>query len=315
MIYLLLGENRFAIDQFVQDLLASADDVERYDGEDLRMAQLPDLLAPATLFSERRTIVVHDASANSEVWQALGQAIDNVDQSTTLIFIENLVDKRTKTYKALQKIAKIKQFDFWRDYESAKAISWLKSLAKQKSIDLSSDIAKTMVERSVVLSEKGKPVIDQGVLAAALQSLSYADGKITLDMFDAILPESTYANVFNLLSLAFNQHLQELHQVIDRLKLTDDGYQTVGLLCSQMVNLVALKLGNKSGVSDAQIAKDIGANPFALSQLKPLAQKLPETNLKVAFKTIADMDTAIKTGQLEPWEAIETSLIKIAHRV
>ncbi len=312
MIYLVYGENNFAIDQFVDELVGSAAEVERYDGDDLQPEQIPELLIGATLFADQRTIILRDIAANDPFWRQLGDQLAKTPAENTLIIIESTVDKRIKTFKQLQKIAEVKEFNFWREYEAPKALTWLSQLLKDSGIQLAPALLKNMIDRAIILSEKGKPVIDQGILARAVESMRLIDGEIDLDKLEAILPKSSYANVFELLNLAIKGQVEQVHKSIGRLKLADDGHQTVGLICSQVVNLASLQIGLADGVSDSQIAKDIGANPFALSQLKPLAKNLSAAQIANVVQAATEMDKLVKSGQLSPWESIEIMLSGLA---
>ena len=313
MIQLLFGDNAFEIEQLVRKMVDSfSGEAEKVDGSSLELNQLPGLLMGATLFAERRLIIISGLSAQKELWGQLTTWLERLSDDTQLILIEPSVDKRTKTYKWLQKNAQSKECVQLRDYESSKAINWLTDYAAAHSTVLSQSIAALMVQRAVILSDQGKAVIDQQLLARAIDGLAYAPEPISESMLDAVLPPSAYENVFELLATAMRGDMAAVMDATKRLALSEDGHRVAALICSQAVNLSVLSSAHKAGVSSGQVAKDIGVHPFALSQLDAVAGKLSYQEANNIVERIVMMDNDMKTGQLDAWTAITTTLVKIA---
>ena len=84
---------------------------------------------------------------------------------------------------------------------------------------------------------------------------------------------------------------------------------TFGLLGSQVFQLAALAVSDKPS---GEIAKDIGAHPYALGKLAPHAKKLRRSGTKRLVQIFADTDTAMKSTATDPWILIEQALIKTA---
>lgn len=313
MIQLLVGENTFAIRQTIQSSIADfSGEVERIDGSSLEMAQLPNLLMGGTLFADQRLIVIDGLSAQKDLWGQLSTWLERLSDDTQLILVESTVDKRTKTYKWLQKNAAVKEFTQWRDYESGKAAQWLTRYAESCGVKLDRTIALTMVTRAVVLSDQGRAVIDQQLLAQTVKTLTNSDQPVDDAILDTVLPPSMYANVFELLARAIRGDLAHVRDAARRLALSEDGHKVAALICSQAVNISVLNSARSSGVSPSQVAKDIGVHPYALSQLEPVVAKLSNNQAKQVVEQVEAMDHMIKTGQLDPWMAVSTTLTKIA---
>ena len=111
MITLLVGDNSFEIRRALDHIIESFDgQVEKVDGSTLEVKQLPDLLMGATLFAEKRLVVIKDLSENTGLWTTLVDWLPRLSEDTHLVLVEEKPDKRTKTFKELQKIAKVKEF-------------------------------------------------------------------------------------------------------------------------------------------------------------------------------------------------------------
>jgi|LSQX01.3.fsa_nt_gb hypothetical protein len=84
------------------------DDYEVWEGESLSLGDLPSLFLGASLFSEKRKILVKDLAENAECWSELPKYLDSLHD---VVIWEAKLDKRTATYKELAK-QKIKMQEF-----------------------------------------------------------------------------------------------------------------------------------------------------------------------------------------------------------
>src|ERR1035437_6433304 len=100
MITVLIGENTFEI-QRALDLIARDFDgkVEKIDGSNLQLSQLPDILMGVSLFAMSRTVVIRNLSENRAVWPVFGDWLSKISDDIHLILAESKPDKRTATYK------------------------------------------------------------------------------------------------------------------------------------------------------------------------------------------------------------------------
>jgi DNA polymerase III delta subunit len=312
VITLFFGENSFEIDNRVKALIAEyAGEVERIDGGELSPEQLPEVLTGTTLFSSQRLVIIKGASGDRPVWAALGGWLER-GISNDLVLIEPSVDKRTKTYKWLQKNAQVVECTPWRDYEFGKARAWLRAYAKEYSVTLTSDIEQAMVERAVVADESGKAIIDQALLANAVEQLTGAK-EVTMEALNAVLPTSSYGNVFQLLECALSGQTGEVRDLVQALRLRDDAHMVAAVLSSQAVNLVALSLARDAGVSTAQVAKDIGVHPYALSQMEKLVDK-SHRKISQIVDELTELDTALKTSAGDSWQRVEVALLRLSKK-
>jgi DNA polymerase III delta subunit len=98
--------------------------------------------------------------------------------------------------------------------------------------------------------------------------------------------------------------------MIRTLELTEDPYMVFGLLSGQAFQLAALAVSDKPS---SEVAKDIGAHPFAVSKLSSHAKRQSKTDVREIIAAFADADDAMKSSGGEPWLLIERTLIKVAN--
>lgn len=300
MITLLTGENSFELERALKKIVASfKGTVERVDGSELELRQVPDLLMGGTLFAAERLVVMKGLSDNKAIWATFGDWLPRISDDVHLVLIEPKPDKRTKTYKDLQKVARVQEFKLWGDRDGATAEKWAQVEAEALGLSLDAAGARLIVARTGV---------DQWLLYRALEKLAVLD-EVTPEVIADVIELNPAENVFNLFETALRGDSKGVAQMVRTLELAEDPYRVFGLLSGQAVQLLALTLSDKSS---AEVAKDVGAHPYAVSKLSSFAKKLGATGSKKIIAAFAEADTAMKTSAAEPWLLIERALLKVA---
>jgi DNA polymerase III delta subunit len=293
MIQFFTGDNSFEIDRAVHALSDSFQgEVQKIDGSELALRDLPDLLMSTTLFSDKRLVIIKDLSSNKTIWPLLPDWLDRVSDDVDLILIDEKPDKRTATYKVLKEA--VHEFPAWTDRDTAKAETWL----LQQDLKLDKKSAHRIVERVGV---------DQWQLSSALEKLRFLD-EITEETIDETINARPSENVFNLFETALRGNAAKVHQMIATLELTEDAYQIFALLASQAFQLAAIQA---TGAGDNP-AKDFGIHPFVVSKLSNYARNLSTKEIRAIIKAFADADADIKLSRAEPWLLVERALLVVA---
>lgn len=273
--------------------------VEKVDGEALSLGRLPELLRGASLFTPERTVVIREASKNKPVWEAIGEELASVPDSTTLILADSAPDKRTKTFKTLTKIAHVSDC---KELDEREAVAWLVAEAPQRGGKISQADAQMLVARIGA---------DQARLSNELDKLIIY-GDTTKSGIEALVEPAPQANVFALLDAALERRIKPLKEQIRTAKISEDPYMLTGLLSSQVLQLAALV--HAEGRSPEDIAKDMKVHPYPLKKLAPLARRTTKDELKEIVSVLAVLDDQMKSTGADPWQLLEIALLKIAGR-
>ena len=299
MIYVFFGENEFLKRQKVDEVLGDRI-ARRRDGEELTIGDLRELLTGQTLFGGDEPIIITDLSQNSDVWAVFPEIAGLADE--TVILLETKLDKRTKTYKNLAKNATVQECASLGERQRPELVKWAIDRTKERGTKLTKKQIETLVDRLGY---------DQLRLDNLFAQLSLLD-EVTDDLIDQFVPLAKSESVFELLDATIRSDVSSIHRIISYLEMTsgDDGaYQTVGLLASQAMNLLALDLSN---IDAQKVAQDFGVHPYALRQLSPLARQLDKIAALRICKILSQADMQMKTTGVEPWLLVETALMKIA---
>jgi DNA polymerase III delta subunit len=189
VITLLTGENSFENERVLQAVTSSFDGaVERIDGAELDIKQLPDLLMGVSLFSSRRLVVIKNLSENKAVWSQFGDWLPRISPDIHLVLVEPKPDKRTKTFKDLQKAAEVHESKLWTDRDTMAAEQWATAEAKQLGFGLDKKCAQFLVRRVGV---------DQWLLSQALEKLAVVE-TVSPEVIEEIIEPNPTENVFML---------------------------------------------------------------------------------------------------------------------
>ena len=299
MIYVFFGENEFSKRQKVDEVLGDRI-ARRRDGEELTIGDLRELLTGQTLFGGDEPIIITDLSQNSDVWAVFPEIAGLADE--TVILLETKLDKRTKTYKNLAKNATVQECASLGERQRPELVKWAIDRTKERGTKLTKKQIETLIDRLGY---------DQLRLDNLFAQLSLLD-EVTDDLIDQFVPLAKSESVFELLDATIRSDVSSIHRIISYLEMTsgDDGaYQTIGLLASQAMNLLALVL---SDIDTQKVAQDFGVHPYALRQLSPLARQLDKIAALRICRILLQADMQMKTTGVEPWLLVETALMKIA---
>ena len=298
MIYLFYGENEFEKRQAIAKLIGN-EKAARHDGEDLTLAGMQEIAIGQTLFMNSSVYLISKLGENSEVWSQLPDM--KFDDDRTIILAEDKIDKRTKTYKWLQKNAKVQEFSPLNDRQKPQLLKWCVAEAKVRECELTNRQAEIIVDRLG---------FDQLRLSNFLDQLALAE-KVTDDLIDNFIPLARTENVFDLFVSALAGNYDKVHDIISYLESesgVDGAYQTMGLLASHATNLTALVLAD----GDSKlVASDFSANPYVLRKLVSSTKGVDKKKLKKINDALLRADLQMKTTSVNPWLIVEAALVGI----
>lgn len=312
MITLLIGDNSYEIEQELDRIEGDFDgEPEKFDGENLELKQLPDLLSGQSLFTENRLVIIRELSKNKPLWETLEEWLDRVSNTTHLVLVDPTPDKRTKTYKALQRNAEVKEFQLFGERDAAAAQRWLVEEAKRLNVKLDTSAARELLQRSYIISSKGQPVVDQWAARHALEKLSVFDA-VTAETVQKYIDDQPINSVFSIFETALRGDQKKLHQLLEELEPREDAFRVFGLLSGQVFQLATLAA---SDAPTSDTAKAIGVHPYAAGKLAAFAKKLSREQVKAIVLVFTEADEDMKLSKAEPWALIERALVKTIRAV
>ena len=299
MIELFYGDNSFEIERAVNEAVAKSQlKPEKLEGDQIAPDNLPDILCGATLFSDKRLIIIKNLSDNKVSWSAISDILPRISDDIHVILIEKTIDKRTLVYKNISKVAKVQEFKSWDIRDSGAQVKWLIAEAKKQDISLDQKTAIFLLERVG---------IDQWALFHAIEKLSLVD-TVSIETIKNIIEANPVENVFNLFETALRGDRVELKNILRTLEQSEDIYRLSALLFTQAFQLAAVV----SAAKTYNASKDFGIHPYVVSKLEPIAKRIGKSGVSKIIAVFAEADEAMKLSRAEPWLLIERALMKIA---
>lgn len=297
MVYVVTGDNSFMIQEYVRTTIAqfSGDEVIRLDGDSLTTEQLPDIFTGISLFASQRLVILRAVSANKPLWESLPEWLEKTDNETLLV--EPKLDKRTKTYKWLEKHATMVDYRELPPYELE---AWLITLAREKNLDLTSNIARFLVEYVGA---------DQWQLMYAVEKIVLSQQKPDEALIRSLIEPTPQATSFEVLDAVFAGDRTRLEALLETVMRDEDPYQFFGLLVSQIYALALVQAGK--GKPQDVIAKEGGVHPFVIRKLSPIAQRVHQSDIRDMTTRLAELDANMKSLSTPPWVQLRAFLLAI----
>jgi DNA polymerase III delta subunit len=300
MITLLSGDNSFEIEQALTEISDNFDgNVEKIDGGDLQLSQLPDILMGVSLFATARTIVIRNLSENKPIWAVFGDWLPRISDDIHLVLVESKPDKRTATFKSLKDNATIREFQSWTDRDVSKAEKWVIEQSSKLGFKLDKKNTQTLVARVG---------IDQWQLFHAIEKLALVD-TVSSETIKDIIEASPSENVFELFETALKGDTKELIRILRVLESTEDVFRLSALLFTQAFQLMVVA----SAIKSDNIAKDFGIHPYVVSKLESITKHVGKSGAAKIVRIFAQTDDDMKISRAEPWLLIECALMKITN--
>lgn len=301
MIHVLTGNNLYEIRLRQAEIVKELNSpIKQPNVDELTLSDLSVLLLGENLFSESTTVILNGLSERKDIFEpAINLIIKNKDK-TNVILIENTLDKRTIIYKNLVKNAKIEDHKEYTDRDQVFLAKWLQNYIKEKNISSLKTPSPKIIQ--TLINWVGP---NQEQLAHAADRLLFMND-FSEEGIKTYIPKTPSSFAFDLLATAINKDTKKLDKIMEELKQTQDPYMLFGLLTSQLIQVAALS----NAPSNENVAKDLGASPYAVSNLKRVI-KISSINAKKALDIFYDADKANKSTGIDPWQATEIALKRL----
>lgn len=307
-IYLLYGTEAYLKKQYKDKLkngMISPEDnmnYSYYEGKDTNPKEIIDLAETLPFFADRRVILIENSGFFKNSCEELAEYLSQVPETTSLVFVEEEIDKRSKMYKAAQKTGKVVEFATQTEELITR---WILSRLKREGKNITGSVMQ------LFLSKTGT---DMGNIDRELEKLiCYTWGKAIIEASDveAITTEQTTNKIFDMVN-AIAEHNQKkaLDLYYDLLTLKEPPMRIMYLISRQFHILLHVKDMTGKGFDNSSIAQKAGVPPFAVKRNQTQAKGFSMTQLKQAIRDGVDFEEAVKTGQMNDQMAVELFIMK-----
>ena len=290
------------------DAEKSGFEIQKSNSDELSKSDFVNLICGVSLLSEKRFVYIRNLSENSEIWQNLAEILPRISTDVHLCLVEDKIDKRSVVYKAISKIVELYEFKNLTARDSKNVAEFARLFAKKQGLSLDNKTA------NFLISWVG---IDEWRIRDAIEKIALI-GEASEQNIREFVPQNIESNAFVIIEMMFLGDILKLQEEFLKLRITDgeDGaFRFLGMISTQIFNLAALKIGKNIGKTTAEIAKEIGANTWALGKMENFVQNLSESQLAEIVSKFTQVDEIIKTESVDPWNLVESTILEIASKL
>ena len=305
MMVVLTGENAFALkrslDQLVSGFVAEHGEiaVEKLNGDEAAFERLQESLQSPPFLAAKKLVVLRAPGANKQFAEAAETLLVAVPDTTDVIIVEPKLDKRSVYYKALKKIADMREAPVLDEPGLAR---WLAETAKEQGGTLSPADARFLVERVGA---------DQQLVARELDKLLTYDMNVTRESIQLLTELTPQGKIFDLLEVAFAGKLDRVLALYhDQREQKVDPSQIIALLAWQLKILAILKAAG--GRDEREIMSTAKLSPYTIQKSQAIARHIRLDQLKAMIARLLALDVRSKRENIDLDEALQNYLITLA---
>lgn len=267
--------------------------------------------SPAFLSPKRMVIIKNLLSvlkkADEKQWLEL---LGGIPESTIVVLIDDTDAQKAKKMKIVSSLQGSDTHIYEHSPLSAsQACKWILEESKQKSIDLSTEIANEIVRMSGT---------DLWLLSGELDKIAAfcKDRKVQKEDIDLLVKPSADDQIFACIDACAQGDLRKMNSLFETQRDfgTPDG-QLFGLLVRQIRLLIAVKsyLEENQNAGKNDIARDLSVHPFVAQKLLSQVRRFLLKDLVEMQKKMMNFDFYTKTGGLTYQQAVDLSAFKLTN--
>lgn len=319
MVIVLHGENELELEEALRELREAVGDAAAQsmnvivlDGRRVSPAELQAACAAVPFLAARRLIIVEGMFARerrrSREENALLEALSAVPPTTWLV----LVEPRTlpEDHLLLRWIAAHPDLGEVRHFPlpSPRALpEWVMARARRYGGTFTPQAASAL---AALLTDPR--LLDQEIRKLVL----WAAGRpVTPQDVERLVP---YAAPISLFELTEALGRRDVHRALVALhRLLAEGEHPLGLfgmIVRQFRLMLLMKEQLENGLSPAEAGNLLGLHPYAARKIAEAVTAFSISQLEAFYRNLAELDVAIKTGQIPDVVALETFIVSVGRR-
>lgn len=318
-LYVFYGAEGYLIEQYARMIAREtveegfdAFNLQRFDGQEVSVAELEDAVEALPLMTDRKCVLVRDYNPCDGDTDRFLRLLEQIPDSCVLVFWQMTVqpDKRKNGWKDFLKIAE-KQgvvMNFERK-DATDAAKMLAGGAKRRGCALDVADARYLVEQvgndlNLLIHELDK-----------LCALAGEGGTITKAMIDTACPKNLEAKVFDLSKAILYRRRQEAFDLLYQLRVQrEEPLAVLGVLSNAFSDLYRGKVAIASGVSAESMAshfKSYQKKEWKLKNAARDAARIPADALRGCLEILAETDTTLKLRSGDEWVLLEQTVARL----
>jgi DNA polymerase-3 subunit delta len=316
--YLFYGEEEFLKKRYLEQVTnkmipqsAQMMNMDLFQGKNITANQIIEISETFPFMAEKRLVIVKDSgflkTGRKDDTEKVSEFIENILDTTCLIFVENDIDKRNKLYKRINKVGYVVEFQSPKENE---LITWIKKGLKQHQKEIDNKTAVHMLRTVGTNMEE---------LVTEMEKISTYKGEETViqkDDIDKICTKSLEIQIFDLVkAMGYKNPTKALTIYSNLILMKESPIMILSMLTRQFRLILQVKTLRVEGYDQNRIAERLKQRTFIVRDCLKQADYFSMNVLKRGIQECLETDVAIKTGRLESKLAVEMLLVKYSSQI
>ena len=230
------------------------------------------------------------------------QCLPYLDKTVHLVIFndEKNFDERKKVVKMLRKEAQFYEINPLNYY---KVSDTARQAVKKRNCTIDDDALE------LLLSRKGTNLMD---IASEVEKLCLYTQHIDIHCVEELVSRPLDENVFDLTTAILSKDKQKMMSIYkDLMTINEEPVKLIVLVANSMRLIYQVKLLDRKGYTDQEIAKMLAVNPFRLKYVRKEGQFFQIDELLRCLNELSLLDVKIKTGQIDKKLGLELFMLRI----
>ena len=308
-VYLLYGEEDFlrrAYKNRLKEAIVGDDTMNYsyYEGKEIDVNAVISTAETMPFFAPRRLIILENSGLFKKDAEALASYLPELPETTHMIFVEKEIDKRNRLYK------KVTTLGYAAECEKQTPAE-LKHWAARGFAASGKKITEATME--LFLMKTGD---DMENIRREMEKLcAYLGDREIVEVADVNTMTTTQVSdhIFDMITEVTVGHQERaLELYADLLSLKTPPMLILTLLSRQFQTLLSVKDLRDQGADKSEIASRCKLKPFVAGRTMTQASRFSSEELLACMKRCAELDDAIKKGNLRDQLAVELLIVELS---
>jgi DNA polymerase-3 subunit delta len=304
--HLIYGEESYMVryykNKIIQSMGLEKDEMNfsKFEDAEIDITSLLDAAQTLPFFAEQRLILVSDSGFFKKA-NDLVDFMDDIPESTIVLFIEKAIDKRSRLYKYIAKNGLVTEVNHKSENE---LINWVAAYLKS---------AKKNISKATVVRILHRVGTSMELLSLELEKLiSYTwDREIVEDSDVDIVCTGQIANkIFDMIdAVSVDNQRKALSLYHDLLALKEPPNRILYLFVRHVNQLIQVKEEGRQAI-ESDVARKIGVPPFAVRKLISQASRFSDKKLFEMLSKLIELEEAVKSGRMIDQLSVELFILE-----
>ncbi len=257
-------------------------------------------------FADHRLVMVENSGVFKKADEEITAYMDNIPESTILVFVEDEVDKRGKMYKTVLK--KGRAVDLAR-LKPAEMEKWVMGALKRNNRQISK------AAFNLFLSKVGDSLENVDKELEKLVDYTYGREAITEADVEAVCTVQVESKVFDMIdAIVAGSSKQALDMYYDLLTLKEPPMRILFLIARQYSLLLKTRLLLDGRTSHPEIASRLGVSDWVAGKCIRMAGNYTAAYLESCVNRLVTAEEEVKTGRMGDKLSVEIMISQLSHR-